>query len=166
MSDLARGCLGDIFLYAKATPQLRLKWNTQRGLRETFSRHLSGTSLRLHKETSWQRLKSIYDDDYPGRERDSVRIWQTYMPKNCKWLVKIKKISNICPKWRQNRQNRVERNLFSLHRVLRLTSYLCLTFLSKAGHCLSPWPGLSSSFRLRSWFNFFFVLQSLNFVKQ
>ena len=100
------------------------------------------------------------------RERDSVRIWQTYMPKNCKWLVKIKKISNICPKWRQNCQNRVERNLFSLHRVLRLTSYLCLTFLSKAGHCLSPWPGLSSSFRLRSWFNFFFVLQSLNSVKQ
>ena len=41
-------------------------------------------------------------------------------------------------------------NLFSLHRILRLTSYLCLTFLSKAGHCLSPWPGVSSSFRLRS----------------
>ena len=57
--------------------------------------------------------------------------------------------------WRQNYQNRVERNLFSLHRVLRPTSYLYLTFLSKTGHCLSPRPGLSSRFRIRSWFNFF-----------
>ena len=43
-----------------------------------------------------------------------------------------------------------EKLIFSPQGPETLTSYLCLTFLSKVGHCLSPRPVLSLSFRLRS----------------